>query len=422
MDGALDGGTVPLRPLTLVEEGEEVLVGDPGTGTFVTMPAVGGVVISALLRGATTEQAAAEAEAFAGEAIDMPAFVATLAELGFVDDRPGEERTAPRTAPIQTRRWLAGVSTRLARPFFGPVAWACYAALALFCLAVFAASPDLFPSPAQDAFPLGDIGLSALLLMPFVVISTALHEGGHWLAARAIGVESRFGIDRRMMLLVFETDLTQIWTVPRRRRYGPLLGGMAVDVTVLAVLLGARLLIHHGPWSPPPLVDATLAVWVFVKLAGLLWQCMIFLRTDLYAVLVNALGCRDLWRVKTLLLRRAFGRLTAEQAEELAGAAPADVRAGRWFRWLWLAGFAGVLAWFVFFVVPVAVTVLQWAADGLLLGPLSLRFWYALLCTALLLGPEVLAIALAVREYARRAGLRARLGTRFGTSPSRRSA
>ncbi|WP_433225360.1 hypothetical protein [Microtetraspora malaysiensis] len=401
----MNGTTVPLRPLTLVEEGDEVLVGDPDTGTFVTMPAVGGVVISALSRGATVEEAAAEAEAFAGEPVDMPSFVAALTELGFVDDRPGEERQAVRTAPIQMRRWLAGVSRRVARPFFGPVAWTVYVTLALFCLAVFITSPSLFPDPAQDAFLFDDIGLSALLLMPFVMVSTALHECGHWLAARAIGVRSRFGVDRRMILLVFETDLTQVWTVPRRQRYGPLLGGMATDVAVLSLLLGARLLIQEGLWAPPSPVDATLAAWVFVKLAGLLWQCMIFLRTDLYAVLVNALGCRDLWRVKTLLLRRAFGRLTPEQAEELAGASPADLRVGRWFRWLWLAGFVGVLAWFVFFVVPVAVTVLRWAADGLLLGPFSLRFWYSLLCTALLLGPEALAIYLTAKEYARRARL-----------------
>ncbi|MEU7988754.1 hypothetical protein AB0B56_28205 [Streptosporangium canum] len=395
-------GRVPLRPLSMVEEGDEVLVGDPATGTFVAMPAVGGVVISALLRGASEEEAAAEAEAFAGEPVDMPSFVATLAELGFVDDRPGVERRAVRTAPIQMRRWMAGVSQRAARPFFGPVAWTCYTVLALFCLAVFVAWPSLFPSPARDAFLLDDVGLSALLLVPFVLVSTALHEGGHWLAARAIGVESRFGMDRRMMLPVLETDLSQIWTVPRRRRYGPLLGGMAVDVVLLSLLLGARLLIRQGTWSPDPLVDATLSTWVFVKLAGLLWQCMVFLRTDLYGVLVNVLGCRDLWRVKTLMLRRAFGRLTPAQAAELGSAAPADVRAGRWFRWLWLAGFAGVLAWFVFFVAPVVVTVLVWAAEGLLLGPLSSRFWYALLCAVLLLGPYLLAACLAVREYTRR--------------------
>ncbi|MFC5816953.1 hypothetical protein [Nonomuraea harbinensis] len=398
----MSGTTVPLRALTLVPEGDEVVVGDPETGTFVTVPAVGGVVISALRRGATTDEAAAEAEAFAGEPVDVPAFVQVLTELGFVDDRTGEEREAVRTAPIQFRRWMGGVSQRPARPFFGPVAWTVYAACALFSAGVFVVSPSLFPQPARDAFPLGDIGLSALLLAPFALASTALHECGHWLAACAAGVRSRFGIDRRMMLLVFETDLTQVWTVPRRQRYAPLLGGLAVDAVLLSLLLSGRLMVQAGLWTPPPTVDALLAVWVYVKLTGMLWQCMIFLRTDLYAVLVNALGCRDLWRVKSLMLRQAFGRLSPGQAAELARASAADRRAGRWFRWVWLAGFVGVLGWFAFFLLPVIVTVLQWTAAGLALGPLTGRFWYSLLCAALLLSPQTLAAALAVKEYARR--------------------
>ncbi|MET8867066.1 hypothetical protein ABZW11_29340 [Nonomuraea sp. NPDC004580] len=103
-----------------------------------------------------------------------------------------------------------------------------------------------------------------------------------------------------------------------------------------------------------------------------------------------------------LLLRHAFGRLTRAQAAEVGRASPADLRVGRWFRWVWLAGFAVVLAWFVVFVLPVVVSVLGWAAGRFVLGPLDPAFWYALLCVALLLGPYVLAAGLAVREHVRR--------------------
>ncbi|MEY7970604.1 hypothetical protein AB8O38_01240 [Saccharomonospora xinjiangensis] len=398
MSAPSDGG-VRLRPLSVVEDGDEVVVGDPESGTFVTIPPVGGVVVRALQRGAGLREAAEEAEAFAGEPVDVAAFVEVLKDLGFVDDGSGKKREAERTAAIQNKRWLAGVSQRVAAPFFGTPAWAGYIALALFCVATFVAVPGLWPSSGQDAFLTGDIGSSALLLVPFALLSMALHEGGHWFAARAIGINARFGIDRRSVLLVFETDLTQVWTVPRRRRYIPLLGGIAVDVVVLSVLLGARLLVHTGAWSPPAIVDSTLAVWVYVKLAGLLWQCMVFLRSDLYAVLVNALGCRNLWRVKTLLLRRAFGRLTEEQRTELAGASPVDVRVGLWFRWVWLAGSVVVLAWFAVFVLPPIVTVIDWTAGMLAAGPLSGSFWYATLCAGLLLLPQILVAVVAVRQF-----------------------
>lgn len=395
--------TVRLRPLSIVPEGDdEVLVGDPASGTFVTIPAVGGVVIAALQRGASLEETAAEAEKFAGQPVNIPSFVATLGELGFLAD--GEDPAEPepvRNAPIQARRWMRGVPQKAVRPFFGPVAWTCYAACLLFAIGVLLLRPQLLPNPGVDLFAFDDIGLSALALVPFIWFTVASHECGHWLAARAIGLQTRFGIDRRMIMLVIETDLTQLWTVPRRARYGPLLAGLALDSVMIALLLGGRLLIDTGAWTPPSQVDSLLAAWVCIKVVQFLWQCMIFLRTDLYAVLVNVLGCRNLWRVKSLLLRRAFGALTAEEEAELAEASDADLRAGRWFRWLWLAGFFAVTAWFCL-LLQVIWKILTWAAEGLQEGPLSGQFWYCLLCTGLLLGQEAVAMVLAVHENARR--------------------
>ncbi|MEV0228163.1 hypothetical protein [Nonomuraea sp. NPDC050786] len=406
--------TVRLKALSVVPEGDdEVLVGDPATGTFVTIPAVGGVVIAALQRGASIEEAAAEAEEFAGQPVNVPSFVDTLGELGFLADDAGDEDTgdgaAPepvRTAPIQARRWMTSIRPEAVRPFFGPVAWTFYAACLLYAVGVFVFRPGLIPDPAEDAFAFDDTGLSALAWLPFVWFAAASHECGHWFGARALGIQTRFGVDRRMWMLVFETDLTQLWTLPRRRRYGPLLAGLAVDSVLLAVLLTGRLLIDTGNWSAPDLVRSLLAAWVFIKVMQMLWQSLVFLRTDLYAVLVNALGCRNLWRVKTLMLRRAFGRLTPEEAEELADSTETDLRVGRWFRWVWLAGFLGVAVWFCLLLLPVFAEVLRWTAAGLAEGPLSAAFWYRLLCAGLVLGPETLALSLAVKEYAGRLAAR----------------
>lgn len=385
-----ESSRVRLRPLSVVEDGEDVLVGDPETGTFVAMPVVGAVVIAALRRGATVAEAAREAEAFAGEPVDIPDFVGTLRDLGFLEpDKPAAPERAGEPGP----RWIRGVRPELARPLFGRAAWTVYAACVLFDLAMFTFRPALRPDPAADAFVFGDVGLSALVLTPFALAVMAVHECWHWLAARAAGVPARFGLDRRVLFLVFETDLSQLWAVPRRRRYGPLLAGLAADGTVLACLLAARL---AGAAAP------VLAAWSFVLVSHMAWQCMIFLRTDLYAVLVTAAGCRDLWRVKTLLLRRAFGRLRPDEAAELAAAHPRDLRVGRWFRWLWLAGFGAVAAWAVVFFVPVVPPVLEWTAGRLAQGPLTAGFWSGLGCAAVVFGPWAAVAVLAVRDHAGR--------------------
>ncbi|HZM79760.1 MAG TPA: hypothetical protein VFC19_28860 [Candidatus Limnocylindrales bacterium] len=123
--------------------------------------------------------------------------------------------------------------------------------------------------------------------------------------------------------------------------------------------------------------------------ASALWQCMLFLRTDLYGVLVTATGCRDLWRVKSLLVRRAFGRLDQRQRDELAQADPRDIQVGTWFRWVWLAGYPIAGAYFALFYLPLLAYVARWAGDGLTAGADSVRFWWGLLVAVLVYAPVV---------------------------------
>lgn len=411
LTGQPTGERVRLRPLTLVDDGDDVVVGDPASGQFIAVPPVGAIVIRALQRGATLEECAEMARRDAGEPVDVVSFVETLRELGFVDDQPiahpheadASPPTPAATAPLQQRRWLTGVRPERARPLFSPAAWAVYAAALVFCAGCFVLRPELLPAPG-DLFFLGDEGLSLVAVLPLAYLLAAVHEAWHWLAARSLGLPSRFGVDRRLYLLVFETDLTPLWSVPRRQRYGPQLAGLAVDVVVLAALLAVELLADAGWLALPAPAAGLVAALVFVKVAGILWQCLVFLRTDLYGVLVTATGCRNLWEVKSLLLRQAFGRLSAEQAAELAAADPRDVRVGRWFRWVYLAGFVAALAYFAGFYLPVMVRMLAWSAAGLQADPAEPRFWLVAAGSLLLFLPPLTVLGIWLTGRSRRAG------------------
>ena len=398
VNGRSTGGDtrVALRPLSLVEDGGDVVVGDPATGSFVAIPAIGGVVIRALQAGAPLAEAAAEAEQHAGEPVDVAAFVAALRELGFLDD--GSRAEPARTAPVQQRRWLAGVPQRWAARLFGRIAWSCYAAALVFCVACFALRPSLWPHPAE----VGRDGVVLTLALLLTLLLSGVHEGWHWLAARALGLPVRFGVDRRLFFLVFETDLSLLWTVPRRQRYGPQLAGLAIDSVVLAGLLGMQLSAAAGRL---PLAGSTarlVAAVAYLKVGTMLWQCLVFLRTDLYGVLVTATGCRNLWAVKSLQLRQAFGRLTADQAAELAAADPRDVHIGRWFRWLYLAGFLGTAGYLGYFLLPAVVSAMRWSSDGLSAGPAHAEFWATAAASALLYLPLLAAGALWLAARGRR--------------------
>jgi len=371
--------------LSVVDDGGKVVVGDPQAGVFVAVAPVGGVVVRALLAGASVAEASARAERFAGQPVNVAAFLDRLAGLGFAADATGPPRRPRQTAALQQRGWLSGPAPERVRWLFGRTAWLVYAAGVAAAIGCLAARPQLVPQPsaAYRLLPAG-AGPSLVLLFPFATALAGVHECWHWLAARAAGVQARFAIDKRLYFVVFETDLSQLWSLPRRRRYGPLLAGLAADTTALAVLLAIRLGAAERWWTPPPLALGFAAALAFLELASMAWQCLLFLRTDLYALLVTGTGCHNLWRVKTLLLRRALRNLTPAQATELATAGPRDLAVGAWFRWLWLVGLAAAAGWFAWFYLPLLSHLLAWIGPGLASNPATGRFWITIGCTAIL--------------------------------------
>jgi hypothetical protein len=80
---------------------------------------------------------------------------------------------------------------------------------------------------------------------------------------------------------------------------------MAVDCSVLCPALALRLATAGGMLALPGPVDRLLAAVVMVELLGLLNQwLLLFLRSDGYAVLANALHCHNLYRATWLTAKR----------------------------------------------------------------------------------------------------------------------
>lgn len=380
-----------LRQLSVVADSDgEFLVGDPQSGTYVALPAIGVTVIERLRAGATLGEARQVASAEAGEDVDAIDFGHTLVGLGFVAEVDGTPITVAPDA--QPRRWIAAVPPEVARKLFTPFAWACYVALFFGCAVLLAVRPDYLPRPEDLYFlssPVNSLGVLAVWAM----LSTAGHEAAHWLAARAQGVPARFSIGRRLYFLVFETDLSHLWGLPRRRRFGALLAGLAYDTVVLSALLAVTLI------SPSGTVDRAAAALIAVEISGILFQCLVFLRTDLYMVLVMMFGCRDLRRVNSLELRRMFARLSQEQAVELAAAHPTDLRVARWFRWLSLTGLAAAIGYFAAFVVPALWALVGWIAASFSdSDPTDGRFWQSVAFAVLALLPIALFVAVTIRD------------------------
>jgi putative peptide zinc metalloprotease protein len=398
-----------VRPLSVVEHGQDYLIGDAERGTFVVVPPIAVTVIELLRSGRPVAEVSAAAAASCGTDVDVADFAESLCELGLAELAEGP--ALPAAAP-ETAAQSGGPARRPWAPLVvGFPAWL-LAGLALGgCIAGFAVRPGLWPS-ASDLFPLASPVLSVIALSVAMCALRGLHELCHWLAARAEGVKARVRVDRRLYVLVFETDLTGLWGLPRRRRYWPLLIGLGFDTVVLAAALALRLAAQAGLWDPAPGLAKMLAAVTLIQIVGIGLQFCVFVRTDIYAVLVAATGCSNLWAVTRLTLRRRIGLARPAHRAELEAAHPRDLAVARWYVWLYAAGTLLAAWFFVTYFVPATVRVVRWVAASVASAdPHRGAFWEALGFGLFLLWPELLTLWVAARDLARkRPGISRRAG------------
>jgi putative peptide zinc metalloprotease protein len=390
-----------LRPLSVTVRGPgELLVGDLSRGEFVVLPEIAGTVLQALREGGTLGQVAASLRTSLGEDIDVLDFATALLDLGFVaavDDV--EIASLPGT--LYTGGRIAAAAVRFLRPLFTPPAWVCYAALLLIDLIMLAGVPSLRPHAAELYFLRNPL-LSLACVTATTTVAAGCHELAHWLAARNEGVPARVTISRRGFFLVYQTDLTALRTIPRRRRLGPLLAGLACDTVLLSLFVLPRAGAAAGWWR----LTGTLAGYLAAVSVGLgtvmLFQVLVFMRTDLYAVLALGFDCLNLTEVSRLMVRAWVRPLTDAQRAELDAADPNDLRVARWYRVLLAAGIVAGAGYFVAIFIPAAWRIITWIVLGLAHHPPeTVAFWEALAAGAILLFPVTAPLVLFVREHHR---------------------
>jgi putative peptide zinc metalloprotease protein len=385
----------------VVADGNDFVVGDRETRTFISLPEAGALMLRELESGRSVREAGAAVSARLGQEVDALDFAGALVRLGLVAEVdgvrlrhvPNADRPAERSRSLLLG-WMAGL---LSRP-----AWALYGALFAAVLAVFAAHPSYWPS-FDDVFVYPDPAVSMFAISAVAWSLASVHELCHWSAARAAGIPASISISQRLYVLVLQTDLSGLLALPRRRRYAPLLAGMAFDTVVLGTALATRLAAEAGMLILPPVVARLLAAITLMEVWSLSFQFLVFLRTDMYAVMVTALGCRNLRRITALTLKRLVWRLSEAEGTEHEGAHPRDRSVARWFGVLYLAGMA-IAAWYYFaYVLPGMAVVRDWVIALLTGVPVdTTMFWEALGVTVLSVVQIGLLVSLPVWRWYRR--------------------
>jgi len=307
---------IELCPLSIASDGAEYLVGRRG-GRYLAVSSVGLEAISLLGEGLPVGRVKALLAArHAADAVVLEPLLRQLLSaelLHAIDDRRIDGVADVRRVH---RRALSG--ERLAW-LFGRRAMHCY--VSLIALAILAVLSDARVLPHPRVLLDGGGWRTVLLALALTAIVAAKHEFAHVAAGRFLGADPRCRLGYRLFFPVIETDLSDLWLVPARRRYLAYAAGVASDL-LLACLAVIALWAHLRGWIPL-LPDLRHALELTVLIVGCVtvWQLNVFLRTDGYYILSNALGCRNLAGDAKAYLRRLRRR-----ERDFTPAAPAIVR------------------------------------------------------------------------------------------------
>ncbi len=324
-------------------EGDEVVIGRPDTGIFLALPIETIGLLNDLASGHTCGEAAARFEQKHGESPDVADFLTVLEARGFVaprnlapagDGLTGDASNDPALSsgrPAHFARFPQG----LARFLFGVPMLTLYAALIATSAVLILERPSIWPGSRALVFR-SHLSAIYLLLFAFTLASTFIHELAHLVAARAEGVPSRLGIGNRLWMVVAETDLTGLWSLPKAKRYLPLLAGVICDA-VLASLIVFYLFAPHA--QPQPLLFQIGQAFLLICLLRIAWQCFFFVRTDFYFVLTTMFSCKDLMRDAERYLRNLVSQLLGRRRPVDQSLIPVrEMRFIRAFSVLWVGG------------------------------------------------------------------------------------
>jgi putative peptide zinc metalloprotease protein len=365
---------VVVHPFTKQQEGADVIIGRVDTGTFLAVPPEAVEVLEHLTQGRSVGEVA---EISQSELAELDEFLSYLETKGFVKPRIESSNdsaadvkplihAAPK--PVPMRYHFANFPQSLARFIFSrPVMAGCFVVMAIATF-VMIRDPTLRTGTRDLYFP-DRRTLSWTLLISFSYCTLFAHELAHLVAARALGVNSRLGIGYRLWYLVAETDLTGLWSVPKRERYVPLVAGTIMDAVSASVLI-LVLLIQKWQWPTVSFFLVRLErAMIFTYMLRLLWQCFFFLRTDFYYLIANFFDCRNLLKDTETFLFNQLARVFPKIRRISQSAIPAaEFRVIRAYSLVWLGGRAAALTLLFAVTIPLLTRYIRNLAGAFRIG------------------------------------------------------
>lgn len=362
--------TMTLHPIQIREDKKNYIVEDTVTGEFFEMPDICIYAIEMLENGATLLETETELKAvYPHEDINMIDFAEQLLEMELIQEIDGQSFNSNKS--ISEQQGFLWISERFSKKFFNRFSLFGYMILFILNIVILFINPSFFPH-FKDLFVFDTMLINMLLYMALSLLLLFVHEMGHVLALRAVGMPTKIEIGHRLFLVVFETDMSSVWRLPAKQRNVLYLAGLCFDNLVLFLALGTMLLFPNLP----VVMTGILGVIVFDVMIRVVYQCCFYLKTDLYYVFENSSGCYNLLENTQAYFKGLFFQKQKESSNEMFQGEKATVIAYGIF---YLIGMAITLSLLIFYIIPQLVYVISETRHCIAHPITTMHFWDGLL-------------------------------------------
>ena len=344
--------SLTFHQLSILHDGQSTMVGRPDKESYAYFPEDAVALLQQLQQGMCPDQAEIWYKQQYGEEVDIEDFLMTLRDLQFI--REANDEDSP-----QKINTSAIFLQKLGKTIFSPFAFIVYFTLFVICLYAIFRFPALVPN-RQDIFFSPSLILIEVTLLLFQILAVLFHESFHVLASRRIGIPTTITVGHRLGTLTLETSLTNLWSIPRRSRYLPLLAGMLADIIIFSICIEIAWISMPSAKTVSPLGTFCLAA-AYTTLLRLAWQFLFYLRTDLYYVIATALGCVDLQNTTRAYIRNLFYLLLrrVDKLEDATQWHPRDRQVVRLYMPIYLVGYGISLGLLLFVGAPLTIQFLS---------------------------------------------------------------
>ncbi|MEM0230675.1 MAG: hypothetical protein QXW00_04200 [Candidatus Woesearchaeota archaeon] len=348
-------------------EGNFWIVGNPETEIYVRIPEKGYELLELFERGYSVSEIRKISREHLGR-INVDSFIKNLIRHEFVKSIDGNPlKIESKRNIIEIFRFI---KPKHVRWLFSEEAYLVYAFIISFALGILISNPSYFPKMADYFFT---ESMSKVVIISFLTgwLLVFLHELAHMLACRSYNLKASFGITNRLYYLVAITDVTNVYSIKREKRYRVFLAGIATDLLIASASIVILYLSGIGAITLSQSIVRFLKFVVLLEAFGIAWQFYFFLKTDIYYAFENLTEVNNLHKKAQLLLRQFFqsfihGKKHHHFRQHYQSLRERNIVLA--YAIFYALGYLVSMCVLVFYGIPIAARLLSWAFSSLMKG------------------------------------------------------